>query len=96
MTKLSLKDLERIIAERVSSGDSSSYSLSLVQEGIERASQKLGEEATETVIAALSGDKKNISEESADLLYHLLVVLHISGVKLDDILTVLSERHKSK
>lgn len=94
MTKFSLHELEKIIAERVAGGDSSSYSAKLVAQGIERAAQKLGEEATETVIAALSGKADDLSEETADLLYHLLVVLHINGVKLDDVLSVLSARHE--
>jgi len=92
MTSFTLSDLERIVAARAASDDAKSYTASLVAKGIGKASQKLGEEAVETVIASLSGDAKAIVSESADLLYHLLVVLGISGVKLDDVLAELERR----
>ncbi|MEK1887075.1 MAG: phosphoribosyl-ATP diphosphatase [Phyllobacterium sp.] len=92
MTTFTLSDLERIIAERANSGDANSYTASLYAKGIGKASQKLGEEAVETVIAAVSGDAKGIVSESADLLYHLVVVLGISGIKLADVLAELERR----
>lgn len=92
MTAFTLADLERIVATRASSTDIQSYTASLYAKGIGKASQKLGEEAVETIIAAVSGDREGVVSESADLLYHLLVVLGISGVKLDEVLQELEHR----
>jgi phosphoribosyl-ATP pyrophosphohydrolase len=92
MTAFTLADLERIVAKRAASADVESYTASLYAKGIGKASQKLGEEAVETVIAAVSGDKQGIVSESADLLYHLLVVLGISGIKLEEVLGELDRR----
>ncbi len=92
MTAFTLADLERIVATRASSTDIQSYTASLYAKGIGKASQKLGEEAVETVIAAVSGDREGVVSESAELLYHLLVVLGISGVKLDEVLQELEHR----
>lgn len=92
MTAFTLADLERIVATRASSTDIKSYTASLYAKGIGKASQKLGEEAVETVIAAVSGDRKGVVSESADLLYHLLVVLGISGIRLEEVLQELQHR----
>lgn len=92
MSDFTLKDLERIVLERASAIDGSSYTASLVAKGQPKATQKLGEEAIETVIAALSGDRQELIGESADLLYHLLVVWKIAGVSLDDVLHELERR----
>ncbi len=92
MTAFTLADLERIVAERAASADIKSYTASLYARGIGKASQKLGEEAVETVIAAISGDRQGVVSESADLLYHLLVVLGISGIKLEEVLGELERR----
>ncbi|PSH67129.1 phosphoribosyl-ATP diphosphatase [Phyllobacterium sophorae] len=92
MTAFTLADLERIVAERVASADVKSYTASLYAKGIGKASQKLGEEAVETVIAAVSGDRQGVVSESADLLYHLIVVLGISGIKLEEIFEELDRR----
>jgi phosphoribosyl-ATP pyrophosphohydrolase len=92
MSSFSLSDLEAIIAERARSGDPDSWTAKLYGKGIGKAAQKLGEEAVETVIAAVSGDTKAVISESADLLYHWLVVLGISGVSLDDVLAELERR----
>ncbi|MDR6631794.1 phosphoribosyl-ATP pyrophosphohydrolase [Phyllobacterium sp. 1468] len=92
MTAFTLSDLERIVAERATSADGKSYTASLYTKGIGKAGQKLGEEAIETVIAAVSSDRQGVISESADLLYHLLVVLGISGVKLGEVLEELERR----
>ena len=92
MTGFTLSDLERTIAERARSGDPDSWTAKLFSKGIDKAAQKLGEEAVETVIAAVRGDTKGVVSESADLLYHWLVVLGIAGVRLDDVLTELERR----
>ncbi|MBN9242353.1 MAG: phosphoribosyl-ATP diphosphatase [Mesorhizobium sp.] len=92
MTTFSLSDLEKTIAERARSGDADSWTAKLFAKGIDKAAQKLGEEAVETVIAAVRGDTKGVVSESADLLYHWLVVLGIAGVKLDEVLAELERR----
>lgn len=92
MSSFSLTDLEATIRERASSGDPDSWTAKLFAKGMDKAAQKLGEEAVETVIAAVTGDTKAVISESADLLYHWLVVLAIAGVSLDDVLAELERR----
>lgn len=92
MTAFSLSDLERIVAERGRSGDPESWTAKLFASGIDKASQKMGEEAVETVIAAVRGDRAGLIGESADLLYHWLVVLALSGVSLDEVMAELDRR----
>ena len=93
MSTFDLKSLEAIIAERAANADpSSSWTAKLMSKGMAKAAQKLGEEATETVIAAVTRDREGLMEESADLLYHWLVVLHLAGVSVDDVMARLEER----
>lgn len=92
MSQFSLGDLEKIVAERGSSGETDSWTAKLFAKGIDKASQKMGEEAVEMVIAAVKGDRAGVVSESADLLYHLLVVLALSDVKLDDVMAELESR----
>ncbi len=92
MASFSLSDLEATIRERASSGDPESWTAKLFAKGMDKAAQKLGEEAVETVIAAVKGDTKAVISESADLLYHWLVVLAIAGISLDDVLAELERR----
>lgn len=92
MTDFTLAELERIVAQRAASTDGSSYTASLITKGQEKAAKKLGEEAVETVIAAMKNDEKELISESADLLYHLLVVLKIAGVSLDSVMQELDKR----
>jgi phosphoribosyl-ATP pyrophosphohydrolase len=92
MASFSLSDLETTIRERASSGDPESWTAKLFAKGMDKAAQKLGEEAVETVIAAVRGDTKAVISESADLLYHWLVVLAIAGISLDDVLAELERR----
>lgn len=92
MTEFSLSDLERIVAERGRSGAADSWTAKLFSRGMDKAAQKLGEEAVETVIAAVRGDAKSLVSESADLLYHWLVVLALAGVPLADVLAELERR----
>ncbi len=88
----SLFDLEHIITQRASSGDKTSWTAKLVESGIEKAAEKLGEEAVETVIASLARDKEGLRDEAADLLFHLLVVLHMKDVPLSDVIEELERR----
>ncbi|WP_274626856.1 phosphoribosyl-ATP diphosphatase [Arvimicrobium flavum] len=92
MSDFSLSDLERIIAARAASGDPDSWTAKLIGKGMPKAAQKLGEEAVETVIAAVGKDRPGLVSESADLLYHWLVVLHIAGVPMSEVLAELGRR----
>ncbi|RCL03122.1 MAG: phosphoribosyl-ATP pyrophosphohydrolase [Candidatus Tokpelaia sp. JSC189] len=92
MSEFTLENLEQIIATRANITNGSSYTASLVTKGSTYATKKLGEEAFETVIAALSEDRNRLISESADLIYHLLVVWKIRSVRLADILTELEKR----
>jgi phosphoribosyl-ATP pyrophosphohydrolase len=91
MTSFSLDDLAAIIATRASASASTSYTKSLLDAG-PAAAKKLGEEAVEVVIAAIEGDAQALTRESADLLYHLLVVLYQRGISLDDVCAELEHR----
>ena len=87
-----LESLAKIIADRGQAGGERSYTRKLLEEGPAKAAKKLGEEAVETAIAAVSGDKGALVAESADLLYHLLVVLEARGVALSDVYAELERR----
>ncbi len=91
-TPFTLDTLETLVAERSAADPAISYTARLCAEGMSRASKKLGEEAVEAVIAAVSGNRPELIKESADLLYHLLVVLRIAGVGLDDVMAELDAR----
>ncbi|ALE15747.1 Phosphoribosyl-ATP pyrophosphatase [Altererythrobacter epoxidivorans] len=87
-----LQRLEQVIAERWNASPDSSYVASLNAKGIEKIAQKLGEEAVETVIASLSGGREDVVAESADLLFHLLVLLQARRIKLDEVMAELDRR----
>ncbi|MBO6610289.1 phosphoribosyl-ATP diphosphatase [Altererythrobacter sp.] len=87
-----LARLEQVIADRISASPDSSYVASLYAKGIEKIAQKLGEEATETVIAALSGGREEVVGEAADLIFHLLVLLQARRVSLDEVMAELDRR----
>jgi phosphoribosyl-ATP pyrophosphohydrolase len=92
MSEFSLSDLEDIVATRAQAAPEESWTAKLVAAGQTKAAKKLGEEAVETVIAAISEDRKDLVAESADLLYHLMVVLNIAGIPLKDVLDELQRR----
>lgn len=92
MTKFSLNDLERIVAERAKADPSESWTAKLVAGGMGKASKKLGEEAVETVIAAVMDDREALVLESADLLFHLMVVLRVANIPLVEVLAELEKR----
>jgi phosphoribosyl-ATP pyrophosphohydrolase len=92
MTDFTLADLARIVAERGHSGDSGSYTAKLLGEGVERCAKKFGEEAVEAALAAVSGDRKALTAEAADVLYHLLVMLEAGGVRLAEVMDELQRR----
>lgn len=88
----SLTDLAAIVAVRAESGDPTSYTAKLARKGQMAAAKKLGEEAVETALAAVSGDRAALTAEAADLLYHLVVVLHLGRVPLDEVMAELGRR----
>ncbi|MDX2205470.1 MAG: phosphoribosyl-ATP diphosphatase [Hyphomicrobiaceae bacterium] len=92
MTETVLTRLAALIHSRRAESASNSYTRELLDSGIERCAKKLGEEAVETVIAALGSDKVALRKEAADLLYHLLVVLELKGVTLGEVLGELEAR----
>jgi phosphoribosyl-ATP pyrophosphohydrolase len=87
-----LRTLEAVIQSRKGADASTSYVAKLFAGGPEKIAKKLGEEATETVIAALSGDRAHLTAEAADLMFHLLVLLADAGVSLADVEAELARR----
>ncbi|EJC6861926.1 bifunctional phosphoribosyl-AMP cyclohydrolase/phosphoribosyl-ATP diphosphatase HisIE [Vibrio parahaemolyticus] len=89
-----LHQLEQLLAARKTADPDSSYTASLYARGTKRISQKVGEEGVEVALAATSGDKAELVCESADLIYHLLVLLQDQGLSMNDVVNKLKERHK--
>ena len=89
-----LESLETTIQESVDSNNPKSYTNYLLNKGIDKISKKYGEESFEVVIAAMKDDKLEFTNEVADVLYHLFVLLHDRGVKFENVISVLKERHK--
>src|SRR3954464_11097570 len=87
-----LHDLAATIDARAVSGAEASYTRKLLDKGPEHCAKKLGEEAVETVIAAIGNNREHLIAESADLLFHLLVLLKSRGVTLQEVEAALSER----
>ncbi|MDB4497949.1 phosphoribosyl-ATP diphosphatase [Gammaproteobacteria bacterium] len=88
-----LTELETIIEERSKASPEESYTAQLRQKGIPFIAQKVGEEAVETIIEALQGNRERLTSESADLVYHLLVLLNNSDLSLGDVAAELKRRH---
>lgn len=87
-----LHELDALIASRKGADASKSYTASLFTKGLKRVAQKVGEEGVEVALAAATADKDELVNESADLLYHLLVALRANELSLDDVLEVLAKR----
>ena len=87
-----LDDLAARIETRAKASPDESYTAKLLSRGIEKCAQKLGEEATEAVIAAVTDDRAGLVAEAGDVLYHLLVVLKASGVTLEEVMAELESR----
>ena len=87
-----LDALFRTVLSRKGASPATSHSARLLSRGTAKIAQKLGEEAVETVIAAIENDRGHLIAESADLLFHLLVLLKSRGVKLEDVEAVLAQR----
>ena len=92
MSGFSLSDLENIVAERSKASPEQSWTAKLVAAGQPKAAKKLGEEAIEAVMAAVTGDRDNLTYEAADVLYHLLVVLKIAEIPLENVMAELERR----
>lgn len=90
--RFTLDDLEAMIAQRALGSDKPSYTRTLLDKGVAKCAQKLGEEAVETALAAVSNDTNAVVGEAADLLFHLLVVLKARDILLDDVYAELARR----
>ncbi|MCY9080605.1 bifunctional phosphoribosyl-AMP cyclohydrolase/phosphoribosyl-ATP diphosphatase HisIE [Bacillus inaquosorum] len=88
-----INELERVIAERQAEMPEGAYTTYLFREGVDKILKKVGEEASEVIIAAKNRDHEELKWEAADLLYHLLVLLREQALPLDDVLDVLKKRH---
>ncbi|ANZ33767.1 bifunctional phosphoribosyl-AMP cyclohydrolase/phosphoribosyl-ATP diphosphatase HisIE [Staphylococcus carnosus] len=86
--------LEQIVTSRVNSDDEKSYTQYLLKSGVEKITKKFGEEAFEVVIAAMKKDKAELTNETADVLYHLFVLLNACGVSISEVKAVLQSRHQ--
>ncbi|WP_125557016.1 MULTISPECIES: bifunctional phosphoribosyl-AMP cyclohydrolase/phosphoribosyl-ATP diphosphatase HisIE [Pseudoalteromonas] len=89
-----LSELERIICERKDADPVQSYTAALFSKDLSRSCQKVGEEGVEVALAAMKQDQNELRNESADLLYHLIVLLQRSGLSLEQVVETLNERHK--
>lgn len=91
-----LGELSRIVAERAASADDSSYTRKLIDAGVERIAQKIGEEGVEIALAAVTRDAGGCAEEIADLLYHLSVLMEARDFGWDEVIKVLKRRHSER
>ena len=94
MTAFTLADLEKRVKERASATAEVSYTRKLLDKGVSHCAKKFGEEAIEAVLAAVSEDRDRLIAESADTLYHLLVLLESRGVSLAEVEALLETRTK--
>jgi phosphoribosyl-ATP pyrophosphohydrolase/phosphoribosyl-AMP cyclohydrolase len=90
-----LAELGRVIARRAREGGKDSYTARLLAKGQDGALKKIGEEATEVVLAAKGESDERLAEEAADLVFHLLVALHQRGLGIAEVLSVLEHRRKA-
>jgi phosphoribosyl-ATP pyrophosphohydrolase len=92
MSRFTIQDLAATIDARAALGGEASYTKKLLDKGAAHCAKKMGEEAVETVIAAVENNRDHLIAESADLLYHLLVLFKASGITLADVEAKLAER----
>jgi phosphoribosyl-ATP pyrophosphohydrolase/phosphoribosyl-AMP cyclohydrolase len=88
-----LAELSRIVADRAAAGGQASYTARLLAEGPARIAQKVGEEGVEVALAAVTRDAEGCAEETADLLYHLTVLMEAKGFGWEDVIRILRGRH---
>ena len=89
-----LNTLEKIITDRITNPNDNSYVSNLFEKGIDKIAQKLGEEATEVIIASKNENKKELIYESADLLFHFLILLQKKNLRFKDVVNELEQRNK--
>jgi phosphoribosyl-AMP cyclohydrolase / phosphoribosyl-ATP pyrophosphohydrolase len=89
-----LAKLEAVIAQRAAEQPDASYTAKLLAKGINKVAQKVGEEGVETALAGVNESDQKVVEESADLLFHLLVLLRARNVPLSDVVAELENRHR--
>jgi phosphoribosyl-ATP pyrophosphohydrolase len=92
MSRFSLHDVEKIIDARAATGGEASYTRKLLNKGSEHCAKKFGEEAVETVIAGIGDNRDHLIAESADVLFHLLVLLKSRGVRFEEVEAALENR----
>jgi len=94
MSKFTIADLEQRVRERADASADISYTRKLLDKGVAQCAKKFGEEAVEAALAAVSEDREHLIAESADVLYHLLVMLRARGVTLAEVEALLETRTK--
>ena len=94
MSKFTISDLEQRVRERADASADISYTRKLLDKGVAQCAKKFGEEAVEAALAAVSEDREHLIAESADVLYHLLVMLRARGVTLAEVEALLETRTK--
>ena len=92
MSEFDLSALERLVAERAKADPAASYTRQLLDSGVERCAKKLGEEGVEAALAAVMDDREGLTKESADVLFHLLVLLRARNIPLADVYAELKSR----
>ena len=92
MSAFTLHDLEQRVRDCAEASSEKSYTRKLLDRGVDHCAKKFGEEAVETVIAAVENDRDHLIAESGDLLFHLLVLLKSRGVSLEDVEAALAQR----
>jgi phosphoribosyl-ATP pyrophosphohydrolase len=92
MSRFTIHELADIVDARAASGSEASYTRKLLDKGTEHCAKKLGEEAVETVIAAIENNRENLIAESADLMFHFLVLLKSRGITLAEVEDLLATR----
>ena len=89
---MTLEDLEAIVASRAKASPDESWTAKLLAKGPEKCAEKFGEEAVEAIIEAVKGDSDKLATEAADVLFHLLVMLHARDVSVTQVMAVLAAR----
>jgi phosphoribosyl-ATP pyrophosphohydrolase len=92
MSSFTLHDLEKRVQDRAQASAEISYTRKLIDRGVNHCAKKFGEEAVEAAIAAVAEDRGRMIAETADVLYHLLVMLHARGISLAEVEAALAER----
>lgn len=90
-----LTQLDALIKQRKDSPKPGSYTAKLLNEPLDRTLKKIGEEAGEFIIASKNNDVSEIANEAADLLFHMMVTLHHHNLSLEDVISVLKDRHST-